>query len=266
MALVQAQGRPGRIVRPLVHLRVEDLDDRLADGNGLGNPDRLVEQADQLAADEGFTGTGGAVDHDRPSGIQRRAELVEQAVVQHHALEGSLHGLGVDATVVDGLGKEQFAVAIHGIGRRADIAAARQRIAGRAATAVGKPVAQAAAGAVILTEHLDPTILAQKGQQLVEHRPGKRQALHQPGGIQAAGVVQVFAEQIDQQRFGKSGFRHAAWLCHVESIITGTIPPGLLDPGYPRQVHGLLPGIYWFFYMISIKSASSTGSTGSRPQ
>ncbi|MNR07683.1 hypothetical protein D3C85_1238130 [compost metagenome] len=147
--------------------------------------------------------------------------------------------------MVNRLGKKQFAVALHRIGRRADIAAARQRIAGRAATAVGKPVAQAAAGAVILTEHLDPTILAQKGQQLVEHRPGKRQALHQPGGIQAAGVVQVFAEQIDQQRFGKSGFRHAAWLCHVERIVfSGTIPPGLLDPGNPRQVHGLLPGIY----------------------
>ncbi|MNG04627.1 hypothetical protein D3C84_877720 [compost metagenome] len=160
---------------------------------------------------------------------------------------------------MDGLGEEQFAVALHRIGRRADIAAPRQSIAGRAATAVGKPVAQAAAGAAILTEHLDPTIFAQEGQQLVEHRPGQRHALHQPGGIQAAGVVQMFAEQIDQQRFGKSGFRHAAWLCHVESVVlTGTIQPGLLDPGNPRQVHGLLPGICWFLYMI--RSASSTDS------
>ncbi|MNZ68226.1 hypothetical protein D3C78_864880 [compost metagenome] len=129
----------------------------------------------------------------------------------------------------------------------------------RAAATVGKPVAQTAAHAVILTEYLDPAILAQEGQQLVEHRPGQRQAFHQPGGIQAAGVVQVFAEQIDQQRFGKSGFRHAAWLCNIKVIVfTGTIQPGLLDPGNPRQVHGLLPGICWFLYII--RSASSTDS------
>ncbi|MNZ70914.1 hypothetical protein D3C78_892650 [compost metagenome] len=197
MALVETQARADDLVHPLMHLGIENLDDRLADGDGMRHPDRLAEQADQAAADIGLAGAGRAVNHDRPAGVERDSELVEQAVVQYHSLESGLHILGGNAAMVNGLGEEQFAVALHRVGRRADVAAARQRILRRAATALGEAVAQATASAG-LAEHLDPPLLAQEAQQLVEHRPGQRQALHQPAAIQTAGVVQVFAQQIDQ--------------------------------------------------------------------
>ncbi|MCY1519484.1 hypothetical protein D9M68_542370 [compost metagenome] len=72
--------------------------------------------------------------------------------------------------MVDGLDLEQGAISAHRKRRGTYIAAARQGIAGGTAAAFGQAVAHGQASG--LAQYLDTAILAQEGEDFLQHRPG----------------------------------------------------------------------------------------------
>ncbi|MNO95428.1 hypothetical protein D3C76_870710 [compost metagenome] len=210
----QQAGGLALVIQALMHLGVVYLDDRLVDLDGMRHPDGFREKADQAAADVGLAGACGAVNHDGAPGIQRYAQLVEHALREHYASEGLVHVLRTDAAMVDGLQLEQLTIGLHRKRRRADIATARQCIAGGGATALGQAVAQHLPPALHtnLTQYFDTAILAQKSQHFFYHCTGQRQALDQARQVQRAGVVQVLAQQITEKAFRQASLTNCTWL------------------------------------------------------
>ncbi|MNM97391.1 hypothetical protein D3C81_1098950 [compost metagenome] len=197
-----------------MHLGVEHLDDRLVDLDGMGYPDAFGEQADQTAADIGLAGACRAINHDGAPGVQRYAQLIEHALRQHDASKGRAHVLSTDAAMVDGLQLEQLTVGLHRKGRRANIAAARQCIAGGGAAALSQAVAQRLPTRLQtdLTQYFDAAILAQEGQHFFHHRTGQRQTLYQARQVQRTGIVQVLAQQISEKAFCQASLTDCTWL------------------------------------------------------
>jgi hypothetical protein len=86
-----------------VHRRIEDLNHRISDRDGMRNEHGVIEQARQALRDIGFSRACMAVHEDSFAGVERWSQPIEGCTVEHDLCKRSMHAVARDQPGVNRL-------------------------------------------------------------------------------------------------------------------------------------------------------------------
>src|SRR4029077_1738034 len=88
----------------------EDLHHGIADGHGMRNECRVVQQTYETLRDVGLAGTRGAIDEERLTGVECRSEAIEQLRIQDDVGKRLVHARAYHETIPHALRSHHFGI------------------------------------------------------------------------------------------------------------------------------------------------------------
>ncbi|ABA53330.1 hypothetical protein BURPS1710b_A1309 [Burkholderia pseudomallei 1710b] len=192
-----------------VHERIVNLDDFARCVDRVRNRHVAAQQRAEALGEIGLAAAGGAVDEQRPAGVQRGGGRVEHRRLHHDAVECRVRVGARDRHVAHRMRGDARDVRFVRDGRRAAVAVARFFLERERAAELRQAQCQVDVGQAAVRD-FDQALACEERQHLVEH--GRRQAVARDDLGEARAPVREhrFQQQRRDEGFVQAGFRERA--------------------------------------------------------